>query len=474
MSCSTSANYIAKVICRSTGAISELAGKRSYYSAVALGGVSGGVLGVGLLAAQYMSRRRAMKHPGPTALTPLARQPQSLPRLSARTQIKPTTNIRSTDRCASCQATGQAKSGGGWYTINGRTYCQDCAPGTAREANIDLASSPPPPPTTATFTTTSTNSEEYLSLKKRIRTKAVPSEIKVQMGQDAAQKPVYYQVNGFQLNRTSGKDTGLALTPALRTETRPNGDVVVSEDRSRWYLVYARSGARLGPQPYADIAEAQNIAEILAQINWNRPQEQVPQVEQKRALASILLYNGLLSSAQQGVSEQVATSEQVPTIPPPITDAAPPTQANIPPTPSVAVDAPRPGLASFPAKNVSRELTGKLIADPLGGISRVLADEGEVLFVVDAFGKRYEVYRDQVWTPGYEDFNTVGVAQPINTAKTVTKHCKKCQTNSDNTPVGQAWYRMDWKTFCPNCAPDYADKEGWDMDIDGIDSEVKG
>ncbi len=282
MSCSATANYIAKIPA-TVGGTSELGSKRGYYSAAALAAAGGGsmLVGIAVLAAQYMRRRRG-KRRGPTAIAPPP-QPQKLPRLPARTQIKPTTNIRSADRCASCNATGQAKSGGGWYTINGRNYCQDCAPGTARQANSDLAASPPPPPTTAVFATASTNPEEYLSIKKRIRTKAVARQIRVQLGQDPAQKPVYYQVDGFKLKRTTGKDTGLALTPALQTETRPNGDVVVSEDRSRWYLVHAKSGGRLGPQPYANLEEAQHIAKILAQNNWNRSQEQVSHADQTKA-----------------------------------------------------------------------------------------------------------------------------------------------------------------------------------------------
>ncbi len=434
------------------------------------------MVGVGLLAAKYLHRRRlnrdsGVRRGGNTVLTPPPMK--QLPRLSARTQLKPTRDIRSTDRCVSCRATGQGKSGGGWYVINGRTYCQDCAPGAAREANIDLIAPPQPvptPPTTVAATTAATD-PEILPLKNRIRTKMAPGQVKIQMGLDPDQKPVYYPANGFLLSRTSGKPTGLAITPVLRTEEQPNGDVTVYEDKTRWYLTHLASGTTLGPQPYASLEDAQGIAEILAQIDWTLPKDKVSTQDQQRALSTILLYNGLLSSGT--APEQAATPEQVAPVPPPITDAAPPTPASTPPAPSAVVDAPLPGQSSFPAKNLSRDLTGKLVADPMGGVSRVLADEGEVLFVVDGFGKRYEVYRDQVWAPRYEDFNTIGVAQPLNVSRTTPKYCSRCKSASSTTPVGQAWYRMDFKTFCPSCAPGYAQKEGWELDLGTIDSEVK-
>ncbi len=484
MSCVTNVNYIAKVTARISAAVSPLANKRGFYAGAAIGSGSG-LLGVGILAAQYLCRRRTNnREPGGTLRTALTPGPvgQQLPRLPARTQLKPLSNTRSTDRCISCQATAQAKSGGGWYSVNGRTYCQDCAPGAAREANIDLVAPLPPPALSAATTYAATAAgaanPELLQLKKRVRTRAEPGQVKVQMGVDKAGKSVHYAVKGLLLDRASHKasrksmPTGLALTPALQTKTQANGDVEVQEDRTRWYLTHVGSGVRLGPQPYARVEDAQGIAEILAQINWHRPRDRIPQQDQQRALATILLYNELLSS--QTAAEQAATSEQIPSSPSPIPGVAPPTPSRTPPTPSPAVDPPRPGLVSYPVTDISeQDLTGKLIADPMGGISRVLVDKEDVLFVVDNLGTRYEIYRDQVWAPRYEDFSMVRVAQPINTAKTTTKHCSGCQTNSANTPANHAWYRMDYKSFCPSCAPTYAGQEGWFMDLDSMTSEVK-
>ncbi|MEM7344006.1 MAG: hypothetical protein AAF485_07170 [Chloroflexota bacterium] len=466
MSCSTTSSKVANLVGRATSAISELSGHRSFYAGAMLS--IGGSLGAGLMAANYLRRQRGEKTRS-TALTPPA--VRATPHLPARTQLKPV-EVKGSERCVSCKATAQSKSGGGWYVINGKTYCQDCSPEAAREAKADLVAPPQPVVTTAAAQSTPPPSgPEYLPVEKRMRTKMTPGAVKVQMGLGLDQKAVHYEAQGYLLTRTNGKATGLALTPALRTEQQSDGNVIVHEDRNRWYLTHITSGAIVGPQPYRTLAEGQGVAEILAQINWDRPKSKISQSNQKRALATILAYNQALSS--EVVAEQSATIKQVASVPPPITDAAPPTPSRMPPTPAVAVDPAPAGLPVFAATNVSRDLTDKLIADPLGGISRVLADEGDVLFVVGTFGERYEVYRDQVWVPRYEDFNTVGVAQPLNPTKIKTKQCTKCKAKSNSTPVGQAWYRMDFKTFCSGCAPGYAHDEGWELDLDTIGSEVK-
>ncbi len=95
--------------------------------------------------------------------------------------------------------------------------------------------------------------------------------------------------------------------------------------------------------------------------------------------------------------------------------------------------------------------------------ARVLADQGDRLFVADSYGQRYEINRSEVRVPEETDFRLGRIAMPLDPAHHTTATCRRCGAAAAES-IGQgSWYRMDYLTFCPTCAGAFAEQEGYEM-----------
>lgn len=369
--------------------------------------------------------------------------------------------MSSSERCAGCQTSSQSKEGG-WYSINGRSYCQDCAPEAARQADVDLVG--PEREATGTGVVSSTGQPAskaripvrrrataawspptYLPPERRVETRLAESRLRLNVGQNPNGQPVWFVVeNGRVLLRPDGSDTGLAITPALKIGPLRDGVQEVEEDTGRWWLTHIPSGKTLGNRPYATPQEAQLLGNVLAQLDWTRPEDEITDYEISQVAETVRHYNQALTEQIGKARVETASGEGAP-----------------------------PAVGSTRRPGANEDLTGKLMADGYGGVARVLdaTQDGEILFMVDSLGKRYEVRRDQIRTPDASDFEMCRVAMSLDPAKQNETHCARCGQSSRSEDGGK-WYRMGWKSFCPSCATAYAAEEGYIKDEE-IDSNLE-
>jgi hypothetical protein len=124
-------------------------------------------------------------------------------------------------------------------------------------------------------------------------------------------------------------------------------------------------------------------------------------------------------------------------------------------------------------RRVSDEsLTGKLVADGYGGVSRVLEDNGNTLFLVDSLGQRYEITRNEARTPDESDFELCRVAMSFDPAQQPAASCATCKRSAHDTGAGEMWYKMGWQSFCESCSTAYAANEGY-LKEEEIDADLE-
>jgi len=467
MSCEAGANRIARWASQLGAGIAQLANKRAFYAGVGLGGA--GLLGAGLIALarrqsarrQIAGRRNKKEQRSKESQEQVTMRP--IPQLPTRTKIGPTSYLSSSDRCVGCQTPGTGKQGA-WYSINGRTYCQDCAPEAARQANVDLVAperegaGSPARESAISLATARPSGERvripvrregsvssrlsyptYLPPERRVETRLAQSRLRLNVGQDPNGRPAWFVVNnGHVILRPDGSDTGLAITPALKLGQVKEGLQEVEEDTGRWWLTHIPSGKTLGSQPYASLAEAQLLGSVLAQLDWTRPENEISDQEISQVSETMRRYNQALGE------EQVEAK--------------------------VKAEVKGPSLQSQPQPE---SLVGRLMTDNYGGVARVLdvTPDGETLLMIDSLGKRYEVGRAEVRLPQTADFEMCRVGMSFDPAKQPDAHCAHCRQAASNAEDGK-WYRMGWKNFCSSCASDYAAEEGYLKD-DEINSELE-
>ncbi len=449
MSCAQRANTVAKFISQAGGGITRLSNKRVFYGAVL--GASGS--GLVALAAYALNRRRAGQGSRLEKPQGLPLQSKPIPELAARKKVTPVSSgrISPTTRCQECEAVATGKKGA-WYAIKGQYYCGDCAPGAARQVDVDLVAPSVAPsagnawtrseqPTGQTTTdsrrrSTAESRATYLPLDKSVETHPAESRLKVYVGVDSGGAPVSYVVEtGYVLLRYDGNDTGLCLTPGLRLGPLRNGTQEVTEDPDQWWVTHIMSGKRLGKQAY-NLAVAHRLGSILAQQDWLREEYEISDHEISTTQNTIRLFDeALFEATQQG--QQLSSTGQ---------------RSGIEPTASA-------GLA------------GELMVDPKGGIARVLEDNGDTLFMLDSMGQRYEIRRDQVRPPTPEDYRISRVAPSFEPAKKSETQCARCGRLSHSEGDNRRWYRMDEKSFCSGCAYDYSIEQDYCLEED-ISSEV--
>lgn len=242
------------------------------------------------------------------------------------------------------------------------------------------------------------------------------------------------------LLRPDGSDTGLALTPNLKAETGADGKAVIREDTSQWWITHIASGRTVTDQAYGNLETAQTLGNILAQMDWTRNETEFSTADYRRTSATVSFFNQSLAEAKREVGQgnRSPSGQQ----------AQPAQTAPSGPT----------GTRRLPD---NESLAGKLVADGYGGVSRVLEDNGDKLFLIDSLGKRYEIYRQEARTPDESDFEMCRVAMSFDPAQQPEASCSACRRSTKDTGAGEMWYKMGWQSFCEGCATEYAVNEGY-------------
>ena len=75
-----------------------------------------------------------------------------------------------------------------------------------------------------------------------------------------------------------GQDTGLSLTPEVKVEA--GGQVRINRDR--WFVNYNQAGKAIAG-PFESVKQAQGMASLLANLNWTRRVEEIPEQDVKTA-----------------------------------------------------------------------------------------------------------------------------------------------------------------------------------------------
>ena len=85
--------------------------------------------------------------------------------------------------------------------------------------------------------------------------------------------------NAFAVRTPDGRDTGLAITPAI--ELLADGRVV--EHDTRWNITHLGSGRQLNRSPFTDRNRVQQVAASLLVIDWTRAVADIPPADLQRA-----------------------------------------------------------------------------------------------------------------------------------------------------------------------------------------------
>lgn len=453
--------------------IAQLAAKSGYYAGLALKPFRkvAGMVG----AARRMSDSRQKR----VGISP-GRKP--VPQLSARTKVRPFLP-RNSDTCTTCK-TAAGNKRGSWYSIGAGHYCQDCAPGAAYKANVDFTAGISvgqaiPRLNLKPAGSTSRNGSMYvapvanttwspvpkaqpLPLNSPIPTRLAESRVGLAVGR--TKTPVIAQ--GYVLladSRLGLQETGLAVTPAIE---KTSGQF--HENRARWSITHIASGMGLTDAVYS-LDTAQNLGSVLAQLDWTRDKDEIPIEELYRTHATVKRFNEMRAVHPVPVTphpagDGAATSSVV-AVPQPARADTPATRPAVTPQPAEervpqkeeAGDLPRPTKAVSDRESIA----GNLVADGYGGLARVIEDNGDMLFLVDSTGTRYELPRHQTRTPDEFDFTVNRVARPFEPAAAPDDACARCGHSAGQAKAGETWHKMDRRSFCGHCASDYAGAEGY-------------
>ncbi|MFN8459281.1 MAG: hypothetical protein U0401_32290 [Anaerolineae bacterium] len=373
--------------------------------------------------------------------------------LTARPTAKLITPTAS-DICTGCSMDAGSKSGS-WYAIGEGKYCQDCGPAAAREAQVDIVA---PVYTLATpgngsayRTSSNSNRREALPLKP-LQTRTMMSKVAVALG-ETSRGVVDHSLVLLREGRDGYEETGLAVTPAVVASKGPEGDIELREDLTQWGIVHTLSGRMVSGRmvngslrdgwPYQTPEEATFIASVLARQDWTRDLSEITadQVAQKEA--TLNRYHEVLGEEDRITQHDPARKDQ-------------------------ARAQTTTGVTSYSIKTrlPDESIEGELVCVPqYGGISRVISDEGDILFLVDSVGQRYEVSRDQARKATELDFRSSRIAMPVDPGQEAHPNCANCQRSPGavTEEYKQTWYKMAGKTFCGTCVGDYALAEDYMM-----------
>lgn len=236
MACDTNSNAFTKLAGQMSGAITQLSGKQAF-----LAGVAVGVAGTGLGTFLVSKRRRLanlFQGQRPGSLTPGTRpQPVPIPGLSQTPSVK-----------------------------------SKPKPIPGLSATTPAKAKPKPIPG---ISPTAGNTQAIAT-----QTKLRPAEVQVRGNQDEMTK----LANSYQVVRSDGTDTGLAVTPHLQPDGR------VKEDA--WSVTHVASGALIDG-PYESVTQAQGLATNLSGLGWAA--SRLAQAEVKQAKTMIARFRQSLS-----------------------------------------------------------------------------------------------------------------------------------------------------------------------------------
>jgi hypothetical protein len=314
VSCHRNSNLVASLAGKA--GLSPLASKAVAAKVVA--GLAGGVALLALAGKHTRRRRSRQAQPKPGAPVD-ARQ---TPALRARATVTPADTDKLTGQCPTCGASPGSKPGA-WYTVGNKPYCQDCAPGAAHEAGLNLALPPDLASSPAAWRSDGkpavkmsfggmypATGAKAVSLIPETRTgrpggtkrgKIHGRILDVAISQDVELRHQRTKItlagagraldtDAYVVLTTEGEETGLIIAPRVTAE---NGRVHVHE--GQWGIMHLRSGEMLGEGEWFDNPlEAGGLAEILAQLDWARDFDDISAVEKADAGRTICAYHEAL------------------------------------------------------------------------------------------------------------------------------------------------------------------------------------
>jgi hypothetical protein len=313
MSCENTPNRVARLACRA--GLPRLASKHLFYLGAAAGIAGGLLLGRKRRAqatarARFRLRRLTQRLVSSSGKPPALIDPARIPEMGGRRTIPPTPRDRLRDECAGCGSSPAAKPGA-WYVIDGKAYCQDCAPQAVWEAGARLESPAAPashtpaaavpsgsraalitPPPTRRVPVSSGREVSPLDPDKRVETtlqrKTLQVKGKLESGEIASS-----QVEGYEIlarSRYGQVTTGLGIAHL----------------EGGWSLTHMASGQMIAGL-YETPVEAQQLACVLAQWEcWTAPNPtaRLTREDLVSLKQTIHYYNSALAEARAQVSGQ--------------------------------------------------------------------------------------------------------------------------------------------------------------------------
>ena len=230
MSCGTQAKAIATI---SGGqGISSANSQGVFYAAVAAGA---------LLGSLFVARRLKHKKPG---------QKKDIPSLTGQKRIKPISTDRlNGQNCAGCREEASKKRGA-WYSIQGRVHCQDCAPGAAQKAGVQLLGA------SGGATAGETGFRKSRFSRRVVRVNLKPMTVRTGLS----------QVEGYRVLDGRNRDTGLDIAPAFKI----NESGQALPDRRQWFVHYRQAGSKPLAGPYKELKQAKAMRSQLPGVGLTR------------------------------------------------------------------------------------------------------------------------------------------------------------------------------------------------------------
>jgi hypothetical protein len=268
MSCETNLNKNARAAVRN--GIARLASKKVFHVGLAVGAV-GLALG-GLVVLPRLGRRFFARRPKPGSDAPV--DARSVATLPARVTVMATETGKLTGVCATCGSSPGDKPGM-WYVLDDKPHCQDCAPRAARAAAVTLGV----PSSSSPAADLPLAEPDNFIPGRRVEVSLVQGRVRVRVVAD--DDPVgqwHFHDHAYLVLGGDGQPTGLAITPTVEVLRDSSGDpvrgergqVMTKSNNYTWYLTHVGSGTALAG-PFKSVAQAQGLASILAQLDWNRP-----------------------------------------------------------------------------------------------------------------------------------------------------------------------------------------------------------
>jgi hypothetical protein len=300
----------------------RLAGKKLFYIGLASGAaaIAGGLAlarlsrtdrGKPLARLRQLYRRLAPAR-GQAPLVNL----REVPEMSARQALTPTPRDKVTGKCADCGSSPQSKPGA-WYVIDGKAYCQDCAPQGAREAGKGLQSPAAPTPAIPSVP------PGGVGLPAKVATpapKAVPLDPAGRQRTTLQRRAVAIRsldresgqvgetrVDGYEVLAERPPSAGRA--GYIRAAT----GMAIAPAEGGWTITHLATGQKIAG-PYESPAEAQQLAAVLAQLDWT-PQDPVSRFsneQRAQVAATIRFYDEALREARAQLEREIQPERDAP------------------------------------------------------------------------------------------------------------------------------------------------------------------